>query len=229
MSSKRKIKTSISILEDQQSRIMNDELFAIGKKTLSKGIENGFNLLDKLTNGLIDNLKGVFNYEEIILLHEIVEINKEAIVSEVFKYNPTITINNVEKFNIPFYLIINKEILKMRKKEVRVSLNTHLEVAKKIMDLKEYELLALVQFLINTDDSVQYDLNYMSSRLLSSKEFLLHLEEIEEKNVIPEVTIADIKFALDNEQYKFTEGKKIIIKTKDNEFEIHEEIELEEE
>jgi len=117
----------------------------------------------------------------------------------------------------------------MRKKEVRVSLNTHLEVAKKIMDLKEYELLALVQFLINTDDSVQYDLNYMSSRLLSSKEFLLHLEEIEEKNVIPEVTIADIKFALDNEQYKFTEGKKIIIKTKDNEFEIHEEIELEEE
>jgi len=72
MSSKRKIKTSISILEDQQSRIMNDELFAIGKKTLSKGIENGFNLLDKLTNGLIDNLKGVFNYEEIILLHEIV-------------------------------------------------------------------------------------------------------------------------------------------------------------
>ena len=227
--SRRKIKTSISISEDQQSRIMNDESFTTGKKTLSKGIERGFDLLDRLLDDLLDNLRGVFNYEEMMLLYKIVNRNKELMITEIFKYRPSITVANVEKFNSAFYLMVSKEILNMREVKIKVSLDTHLKISNKIMALKESDLLTLVHFLINTEDEVQYDIKYMAERLLSSKELLLHLEEFEDEEIIPEVTIADIKFALDNEQYKFTKGKRIIVKTRDNEFEIREEIELEEE
>jgi len=234
--SRRKVKTSIAIWEEQQSRIMNDQLFTNGKKTLSKGIERGFDLLDRIKSGLIDNLKGKFNYNEVLLLHKIVENNKRTIITEVFKYNPSITIDNLgsEKFNIPFYLIINKEILKLRNSGVRINLNTHLDIAKKIMELKEYELLVLVNFLINTDESVQYDLGYLFSRLLSDEEFSLHLDKIETienpRELIPEITIEDVKFAMSEEdRYDFENGKKIIIKTKDDEFEIYDKVEFEEE
>jgi hypothetical protein len=227
---KNKEKTSISIYPNHQYEITNDLFLTLGKGKLSAGIENEHKALTYLFDKLLDSIKGIFSMEEVLMLHDIINKNRKEILLESFKVKYGSSINaKTEKFNVPIYIIINNEIKNMRKSNFD-DIDICLRISRNIIGMEEYQLFSLIHFLFNYEQMNLEQQRYIAERLLSDDELEEYLEQTDINNVIPKIlpkgTIADIKFSLDNGNYKYYNGR--VITLKEN-CETIKEIELEEE
>lgn len=210
--SKYKEKASITIYEKQKINLEKDLFFTIGRKKLSTGIEYSLKGLEFLLKSLLKGIKGKFTFEEIMYLQKIIDINREEMLDLLFKkeYNED---DNIKEsfFNIDLFTTINNMI-----SDDPQNIEIYLNLSKKIIDLKNEEIFALISFLFNYESITLEDKKYIADTLVSNEEYQSLLKEWTPTKdypdlEIPQEIVQEVKASLDKGEYKYENGRKIII------------------
>lgn len=226
-----KVKTSVSIKENMQSRIVNDSFLTMDKNSFSLGVENGFNVLDFFINNVLNNIVGVFNLNELVAIKDVIDHNREELLKEIFKEKPKVFMNEQESFGITMYFFIIKEAKRLRKLEdTNKKIKLLINLSNKINDLREEELMALVIYLFKTDAEYHGYKEEIAQRLLLNEQLEVLKEESNDDipKDIPHVTKEDIIFSIGEEGFVYEKGSKIIIETEKENETIRQEIQIDE-
>lgn len=168
-----KIQTGISIDENIKLSMSNNIFYSGGRNNFSASVEYTKKGLDFLTDGIINNLKGVFTFEELSTLTDIIHLNKQKIIKEVHSSKYHNGQPDRDKMNIYFFIRLSNLITENDGLNKKI---LFLDLSKKVLEIEEYKLFALISALYNSqEEGVSFSCNFdLAKCLLSDEEYNEH-------------------------------------------------------
>ena len=163
---KRKEQVIIGILEKEKSKMIKDDLYINNENTIESYMKNSKMILEFIEKDILESLKNYFSRNELAILHEIVNRSKDHIIEYIF-----LSFTDKLKLNFFIFSAINtaEKSRYVIGYENKIDPQLITEIAIKIYQLKEYQILVLMHFLIIEPYNSMEAKKRVISKLISNK------------------------------------------------------------